>query len=44
VTFEVVSGPARCPRGLNPVVGDTATVTIEDLDGNVLFEKEVPIT
>jgi hypothetical protein len=44
VTFSVDSGPARCPRGLNPVVGDTALVTIEDLQGNVLFQKEVPIT
>ncbi len=43
VTFSVDSGPARCPRGLNPVVGETATVTIFDLEGNVLFTKTEPI-
>jgi hypothetical protein len=44
VNFSVDSGPARCPRGLNPVVGDTATVSILDLQGNLLFSKEVRIT
>ena len=37
VTFSVTAGPAVCPNGLNPAVGDFATVTISDLDGNVLF-------
>ena len=43
VTFSVTAGPAVCPNGLNPAVGDFATVTISDLGGNVLFTKRVPI-
>jgi hypothetical protein len=43
-TFSVDAGPARCPRGLNPVVGPTATVSISDLQGNILFSKQVRIT
>ena len=43
ITFSETTGPARCPRGLNPVVGETATVTIFDLAGNVLFTKTEPI-
>ena len=42
-TFTVTSGPARCPNGLNPVVGPNATVSISDLEGNVLFSTTVPI-
>jgi hypothetical protein len=42
--LSVDAGPARCPRGLNPVVGPTATVSISDLQGNILFSKQVPIT
>jgi len=44
INFSVTTGPASCPPGLNPVVGDTATVTIFDLEGNVLFTTTVPIT
>ena len=43
ITFSQTTGPAECPRGLNPVVGETATVTILDLEGNVLFTKTEPI-
>ena len=38
IDFSVTTGPAQCPPGLNPVVGNTATVTILDLQGNVLFQ------
>jgi hypothetical protein len=44
ITFSVTSGPASCPPGLNPVVGDFATVTIFDLQGNALFTKRVRIS
>ena len=37
ITFSLTTGPATCPPGLNPVVGETATVTIFDLAGNILF-------
>jgi hypothetical protein len=43
ITFSETTGPADCPPGLNPVVGETATVTIFDLAGNVLFTKTEPI-
>ena len=38
ITFSVTSGPATCPPGLNPVVGETATVTLLDRAGAVLFQ------
>jgi len=44
ITFSETTGPAECPPGLNPVVGETATVTILDLEGNVLFTRTVAIT
>jgi len=44
INFSETTGPAVCPPGLNPVVGDTATVTIKNLAGDVLFTKEVAIT
>jgi hypothetical protein len=43
INFSETTGPAVCPPGLNPVVGDTATVTIRNLAGRVLFSKEVTI-
>jgi hypothetical protein len=43
ITFSETAGPARCPRGLNPVVGDTATVTLFSSSGEALFTKRVPI-
>jgi hypothetical protein len=39
INFSVTTGPADCPPGLNPVIGDFATVSIFDLDGNLLFQK-----
>ena len=44
INFSETTGPADCPPGLNPVVGDTATVTIRNLAGRVLFSKEVTIS
>jgi hypothetical protein len=44
INFSETTGPADCPPGLNPVVGDTATVTILNLAERVLFTKEVEIT
>jgi hypothetical protein len=43
VEFEVPVGPAKCPRGLNPVVGDTAILTILSED-EILLQQSVPIT
>ena len=43
ITFSETTGPADCPPGLNPVVGETATVRILDLAGNVLFTTTIPI-
>jgi hypothetical protein len=37
ITFSVTTGPADCPPGLNPVVGDTATVKILSTGDRVLF-------
>ena len=44
ITFSLTTGPATCPPGLNPVVGETATVTIFSQGGAVLFRTTVPIT
>jgi hypothetical protein len=44
ITFSVTTGPASCPRGLNPTIGDFATVTLIDAQGDVLFTKRVRIT
>jgi hypothetical protein len=45
ITFsDLTTGPATCPRGLNPVVGDTATVSIFSAGGTLLFSKTVDIT
>jgi hypothetical protein len=44
INFSVTTGPATCPPGLNPVIGDFATVSIFDLEGNLLFQKRVRIT
>ena len=43
ISFSETAGPARCPRGLNPVVGDTATVTLYSVSGDVLYTTSVPI-
>jgi len=45
VNFEnVTTDAAECPPGLNPVVGDTATVSVFDADtGALLFSTEVEI-
>ena len=43
--FSVPTAGATCPNGLNPVFGDTATVTITNSATNeVLFQQTVPIT
>jgi hypothetical protein len=44
ITFSLTTGPADCPPGLNPVVGETATVTILSAGGVTLFTTTVPIT
>jgi hypothetical protein len=45
VDFDVTTAAARCPRGLNPVVGETATVTVfSAATGAQLFQTTVPIT
>jgi hypothetical protein len=31
VDFSLTTGPAECPRGLNPVVGDEALITVCDV-------------
>jgi hypothetical protein len=44
VNFNETTDSAECPNGLNPVVGDTATITVRDADtGAVLFTTTVPI-
>jgi hypothetical protein len=44
ITFTgITTGPADCPPGLNPVVGDTATLSIFDLNDNLLFQATVAI-
>jgi len=45
VNFDETTTAAECPPGLNPVVGETATVSVLDAaTGEVLFSEEVPIT
>jgi len=44
INFSVTTGPATCPPGLNPVIGEFATVSIFDLQGNLLFQTTVRIT
>lgn len=45
VDFDVTTAAASCPRGLNPVVGDTATVNVfSAATGQLLFTTTVPIT
>jgi len=44
VNFSLTTGPAECPPGLNPVVGEFATVTVTDAaTGEVLFTTTVRI-
>jgi hypothetical protein len=45
VDFDVTTAAAKCPRGLNPVVGESATVNVIDPEtGDILFTTTVPIT
>jgi hypothetical protein len=44
ITFSLTTGPATCPPGLNPVVGETATVSIFSQGGALLFRTTVDIT
>ena len=45
VTFNVTTPAADCPRGLNPVVGNTAIITVREFpSGDVLATFRVPIT
>ena len=45
VNFAETTEAADCPRGLNPVVGETATVTVRSAaTGQLLFTTTVPIT
>ena len=46
VNFEnVTTAAAECPPGLNPVVGETATVSVFSAEtGALLFRTTVPIT
>jgi hypothetical protein len=45
VDFDVMTAAAECPRGLNPVVGETATVNVfSEATGRLLFTTTVPIT
>src|SRR5919112_3203327 len=42
-SFSVTTGPASCPAGLNPVVGQNATITVTNsATGEVLFTQQVP--
>ena len=44
VNFTVTTEAADCPRGLNPVVGETATITVRDAStGEVLVRFTRPI-
>jgi|SRR5215210_5015447 len=43
LTFDVTTVPASCPNGLNPTIGDTATVSIFS-DTRLLYQTTVPIT
>ena len=43
-TFNQRTNAASCPRGLNPVVGDTATITVREFpSGTVLATFTEPI-
>jgi hypothetical protein len=45
VDFDVTTAAAECPRGLNPVVGEEATVNVfSAATGELLFTTTVPIT
>jgi len=45
VDFDVTTDAAECPPGLNPVVGETATVNVfSAATGELLFTTTVPIT
>src|SRR5215213_3690589 len=45
VDFDVTTAAAECPPGLNPVVGETATVSVfRAATGELLFRTTVPIT
>lgn len=44
VNFDETTDAASCPRGLNPVVGNTATITVRDAStGEVLVTFTRPI-
>ena len=44
VNFEETTDAASCPRGLNPVVGQTATITVKEFpSGDVLATFTRPI-
>ena len=45
VDFDVTTAAAECPPGLNPVVGEEATVSVfSAATGELLFTTTVPIT
>src|SRR5215218_5750055 len=45
VDFDVTTAAAQCPPGLNPVVGEEATVSVfSAATGALLFTTTVPIT
>src|SRR5215213_11843231 len=45
VNFDVTTAAAECPPGLNPVVGEEATVSVFSAEtGALLFATTVPIT
>jgi hypothetical protein len=35
---------AECPPGLNPVVGDTIVLVIENAEGERIFEARLPVS
>jgi hypothetical protein len=43
LTFSTTTGPASCPGGLDPAIGDTATVNIFS-GGTLVYTTTVPIT
>jgi hypothetical protein len=45
LTFKVTTGPATCPNGLVPTIGESATVNIFTDNGSTLvYTTTVPIT
>jgi hypothetical protein len=42
IDFDVTSGSASCPNGLNPTIGDTATINVFQ-SGNLVFTDSVSI-